>query len=153
MRCTDRPEAYNQRQHLLLATLDSGGLMRALQVIVLAVLAASAWLAGGCEPAEVELYRQLQHEDPSVRIAAVIRAGKTKDPMALPYLVDRLGDSEPDVRFFAILALEKVTGKRMGYHYYEPPDARAEAEQRWRRWLERSRAKVPTTQPTGQNPS
>jgi hypothetical protein len=91
----------------------------------------------GCDAPGENLYQRLQHEDPSVRIEAVRQAARQDDTQALPYLVDRLNDSEADVRFFAILALEKMTGERMGYEYYAPACERAEAVKRWRQWLQR----------------
>ena len=83
------------------------------------------------------LYQRLQHEDPAVRIEAMRQAVRQNDDQALPYLVDRLNDSETDVRFFAIVALEKMTGRRMGYEHYAPATQRAEAVERWRAWLRR----------------
>ena len=70
----------------------------------------------------------------------------------LVHLVDRLNDSEAEIRLLAILALDKTTGTTCGYRYYEPPERRAEAVARWRRWL-LSRAPNPpaATQPTTQS--
>ena len=102
----------------------------------------------GCNPAGDSLYRMFQHDDPAVRMRAAIRSGQAKDPNAVGYLVDRLTDSEPEVRFFSILALEKITGTRLGYEYYAGPAARAEAVQRWRDRLKADRQAGPTTQRT-----
>jgi hypothetical protein len=81
----------------------------------------------------------LQDEDPAVRLEGIRLAAKTDDATALSYLVDRLTDSEADVRFFAILTLENLadlpTDRRLGYHYYDPPGRRSEAVKRWREWL------------------
>jgi HEAT repeat protein len=91
-----------------------------------------------------------QDEDPAVRLKAVRRAGELRDAQAAPYLVDRLTDSEPEVRFFAILALERIAGTRLGYAYYAPAGEREQAVQRWRRWLaeRRQQDKAAATQPT-----
>ena len=97
------------------------------------------WVSG-CAAGGAALYEDLQAEDPSVRIKAAVRAGQIKDPGAVPYLVDRLTDSEVDVRLFAIVSLEKITGQRMGYHVYDPPAQQAEAVDRWRKWLATRRA-------------
>lgn len=96
-------------------------------------------MSGGCDIGGANLYAALQDEDPSVRIQAVHTAGKTKDPKAVPYLVDRLTDSESDVRFYAIEALKRSTGETMGYKYYKPAAKRAEAVERWREWLKAGR--------------
>ncbi len=94
------------------------------------------------------LYAALQDEDPSVRIQAVHDAGKTKDPKAVPYLIDRLTDSESDVRFYAIQALKRSTGETMGYEYYEPAAKRDEAVQRWLKWLGAGRPEHSETETT-----
>ena len=105
------------------------------------------WVSG-CAAAGARLYKDLQAEDPAVRIQAVVRAGQIKDQGAVPYLVDRLTDSEVDVRLFAIVSLEKITGQRMGYHIYDPPAKRAEAVDRWRQWLAtRHASQAATSQP------
>jgi len=94
------------------------------------------WAAGaGCNQFSPSLYQRLQNEDPAVRIQAILRAGDAKDQKAVPYLVDRLTDSEADVRVFAIGALERITGRTMGYHHYDPARQRLEAVARWRKWL------------------
>lgn len=97
-------------------------------------------LLGGCYPTGTDLYMQLQDEDPSVRNQAIVRAGQLKDQKAIPFLVDRLTDSQEDCRLFAILALDRITGRTMGYNYYEPADKRAEAVRRWRQWMETGRS-------------
>ncbi len=108
------------------------------------------WLVCACvscaSPA-TNLYKRFEDQDPGVRLAAVVDAGNRKDPNAAPYLVDRLGDSETEVRFFAALALEKITGQTMGYRYYEPADRREEAIGRWRVWLKARAATQPASQP------
>ena len=99
----------------------------------------------GCEQIQTDSYRDFADDDPAARLAAITRAGRTRDKQAVPYLVDRLTDSEPDVRFFAIIALRKITGRTFGYRYYQPRQARAEAVLKWRQWL-KQRGK-PSTQP------
>jgi HEAT repeat protein len=95
-----------------------------------------------------DLYARLQHEDPSVRAAAIAKAARWRDDKAVPYLIDRLSDSEADVRLFAGVALRRITGLDMGWRPYDPPAARARAERRWRAWLDndRSAPPPPTTQ-------
>ena len=89
---------------------------------------------GGCMPSR-DLYARLQDEDPIVRVGAIRQAGETKDSKSVSHLVDRLTDGDPTVRLFAIIALEKITGRRLGYKSYAPLAERVEAAGRWRQWL------------------
>jgi len=82
-----------------------------------------------------DIAKDFQNEDPKRRIAAIRRAGQDKLESALPYLVDRLTDSEAEVRMFAIIALQEITGLTHDYHHYDAAPARREAVERWRRWL------------------
>lgn len=63
------------------------------------------------------------------------QAAREKDMSATPYIVEQLNDGDADVRFFAIMSLEKITGERLGYEHYAPAAERDEAVERWRRWL------------------
>ena len=103
-----------------------------LFVLIAGVLATAA----GCSQPSAELYSQFQSGDPAQRVAAIVQAGERKDPSAVPYLVDRLTDPQRDVRFFAIVSLEKITGQRMGYQEWASPQERQQAVGRWRQWLE-----------------
>ncbi|HAU38559.1 MAG TPA: hypothetical protein DCX07_12690 [Phycisphaerales bacterium] len=120
--------------------------MRPLMLAMPAVFAAC--LTGGCEMPNRSLASRLQAEDPAVRIQAIHEAGATRNEKALPYLVDRLTDSEQDVRFYAILALERMTGQTLGYRYFAPAEERAEAAKRWRKWVQDRRGGA-TTRPAG----
>lgn len=115
------------------------------RAVVLGRLVAVTVAAGliGCDGAEPSLYLRMQHENPAVRIRAIHQAGMGRDDRAVPYLVDRLTDSERDVRFYAILALKKITGQTMGYQHYAPAADREQAEGRWRQWLEAGRKAPP----------
>lgn len=93
----------------------------------------------GCAPSGSSLEGELQGGDPAVRVRAIIRAAERSDQAALPYLVDRLTDSDRSVRMYAILALKKLTGQTLGYCHYAPARERAEVAQRWRDWLGRNR--------------
>lgn len=55
----------------------------------------------------------------------------------MPLLVDRLEDEDEAVRFFAIIALDKITGERLGYDYAQPAAERAKAVERWREYVQR----------------
>jgi len=57
-----------------------------------------------------------------------------RDEKAVALLVDRLEDEDEGVRFYAILALDRITGERFGYDYAAPIDQRAEAVDRWREY-------------------
>ena len=115
--------------------------MKVRLAISCAVIGFCLCVTGGCGPSGRDMYAALQAENPSVRIQAIHRAGQTKDTSSLPYLVDRLSDSQSDVRFFAISALKRITGEDMGWNYYDPPEKRAEAVGRWGKYLaERSQA-------------
>jgi len=87
-------------------------------------------------PDERTLYGRLQSKNEDVRIEAILQAGREKDPKAVPYLVDRLGDSYAEVRFAAIVALTKITGTNRGYRYWAPTADRERAIDRWRQWLD-----------------
>jgi hypothetical protein len=100
----------------------------------------AALLCAGCSSAAPSktLYERFQDEDPVVRAEAAVEAARLGDPKALPYLVDRLGDPEADVRLMASAALLQLTGPaypKMGWRFYDPPDQRAQAQERWRQWL------------------
>jgi len=105
----------------------------------------------GCGPTGEQLYVSFQDEDPQVRASAAARAGKLRDLASVPYLVDRLSDSEPAVRLVAQVALERIepeTSRRIGYQHYDLPRVRAEAIRRWREHLLRTRGPDAATQPT-----
>lgn len=97
--------------------------------------------AAGCggPPAwkKLSVYEQLQHDDPAARLWGVVQVGRARDPKGLPYLVDRLTDSESEVRMFAIVSLRKITGQTLGYRYRDLPTVRAKSVARWREWLRR----------------
>ncbi|MFO0972854.1 MAG: HEAT repeat domain-containing protein [Phycisphaerae bacterium] len=74
----------------------------------------------------------IQSLEPGERIRAIRSAGEARDAAAVPLLIDRLDDEDEAVRFFAILALERITGTRMGYDYRMWGAARVAAIERWR---------------------
>ncbi|MCK6484049.1 MAG: HEAT repeat domain-containing protein [Phycisphaerae bacterium] len=77
----------------------------------------------------------IQSPDAERRLLAVRAAAQRGDRQALPLIVDRLEDEDAAVRFSAILALERLTGQRMGYQYSRPPETQSEAIRRWRRYV------------------
>ena len=80
---------------------------------------------------------------PEERILAAKHAAEIHDREAIPLLVDRLEDDDPAVRLFTILALEKITGTRLGYDYAGDELERARAAQRWRRYVAEQAASRP----------
>ena len=110
-------------------------LVSQVRSIVFGCFIVSQLVVFGCAEPPEQLYAQLQDEDPTVRTSAIVQAARFKDTGSLSLLVDRLADPESDVRFFAIVALKKITGETMGYNHYDPPAERAEAIAKWREWL------------------
>ena len=100
--------------------------VRALRLVALTGLLGVAGCRLGADA------RGLQSADPRQRARAVVAAGERRDAGPVPLLVDRLEDEDPAVRFYAIQALRKITGKDLGYAYYAPADERALAVRRWR---------------------
>ncbi len=87
----------------------------------------------GCGPRP---YRaNIQSESVNERILGVRAAAEAKDADSVPLLVDRLEDEDDAVRFFAILALEKITGERFGYNYASPAQQRAVSVEQWRAYV------------------
>jgi len=76
----------------------------------------------------------LKADDASTRIRAIKMAGDRRDSSAMPLLIDRLDDEDSAVRLFAIVALEKITGTRLGYDYAKPAAERSRAVMRWRNY-------------------
>jgi len=74
-------------------------------------------------------------ENPAERAVAIKYAAEIKDRSAIPIIVDRLEDEDEAVRFYAILALEKLTQQRQGYDYHGSELERGRAVQRWRSYL------------------
>ena len=83
------------------------------------------------------LREDIQSENPAHRILAIRAAAEARDARSVPLLVDRLEDEDRAVRFFTILALEKITGHRFGYDYAKPGADRRKAVERWRAYLRR----------------
>lgn len=116
-------------------------------------------ILAGCEattPKVGTVARRLQAEDPAVRIQAAVEAGNTGDKEVVPLLVDRLTDTDSDVRFYAGMALEKILGQelsqQMGWVSYDPADQRNQAVTRWRRWVKEQYGQA-TSQPATTEPS
>lgn len=116
--------------------------MQRCLIQLLGLLCTAAYFAG-CAPKGDLLETQLQSQDPAQRIRAIVQASHTARSDLLPALVDCLEDEDPAVRLYAIVALEKLTGTRLGYSYFSPPDQRREAVQAWRAHLSQTAAESP----------
>ncbi len=90
----------------------------------------------GCANQADVLTRQLESKDPAERIRAIHAVGEQQIEALLPALVNRLDDADVAVRLYAIVALEKLTGTRLGYDYAAGSDRRREAVASWRRFVE-----------------
>ena len=112
----------------------SAGLVRCCACA--AALAVAA--AGGCGAAQtLPLAAALQAESPTVRTRACRRAAEAEDPTVIPLLVERLEDTDPGVRMFAIGALRRMTKQSFGYRYFDDEVTRLRAVRQWRDWLAR----------------
>jgi len=100
-----------------------------------ALIAASCGLIAGCTSGGA--YRARIHsDDVNERILAVRQAAEQNDKSAVPLLVDRLEDEDEAVRFFSILALDRITGQRFGYEYGQPAYRRAKSVEKWRLYVQ-----------------
>jgi hypothetical protein len=92
-------------------------------------------VAMGCSLGRWPYGASFESPDPADRITAVRQAGESEDSAAVPGLVDRLEDEDDAVRFYAILALERIVGTRMGYDYAGSEVDRVRAVMRWRAFV------------------
>ncbi|MBI4579259.1 MAG: hypothetical protein HY718_06125, partial [Planctomycetes bacterium] len=96
---------------------------------------------GGCRPPPLAFPASINSEYPEERVRAVRTAVDYPYASAeerrgvMEMLVGRLDDDDDAVRMFAIVALEKMTGTRLGYRYHAPLGERLRAVQTWRRYL------------------
>ncbi len=74
-------------------------------------------------------------DDASFKIPAIKQAAEKNDKSAIPQLIKDLDSDDAAVRFYAIEALEKLTGENLDYHYYNNELERRPAIQRWNEWL------------------
>ena len=103
--------------------------------IVLTLAGATSVLMLSCTP---QTQREaMEAYAPADRIRAVESAAKSGDMDLVPALVDRLDDEEVAVRMAAIEALERLTGKTLGYVPWAPFTERRTAVEAWRADLKR----------------
>ncbi|MCP4592535.1 MAG: HEAT repeat domain-containing protein [bacterium] len=86
----------------------------------------------GCRSSGGGARARLESPDPADRARAIVELANHHDEGAVPALIDRLDDEDEAVRFFAILALERLTGSRHGYDYAADAGHRRAAVERWR---------------------
>jgi hypothetical protein len=102
--------------------------------VVVLVLPAGVRITGCAAP---PLDQGFDSPEPASRIYAITRAAREGDPAALAGLVQSLESDDAAVRFLAIAELKRRNGgDDLGYRAYEAPHLRAEAVERWNRWLE-----------------
>jgi hypothetical protein len=77
----------------------------------------------------------LKSDDVAGRIIAMKQAAQRRDKKAVPALVDALSSDDPAERFYAISALQRISGQTFGYHYFDPESVRAQSVQSWKQWL------------------
>jgi hypothetical protein len=77
----------------------------------------------------------IEHEDPGIKIPAIKKAVREKDKSAVPKIVEQLDSDDPAVRFYAIQALEDLTGETFEYQYYHDEGQRKPAIEKWKNWV------------------
>lgn len=87
--------------------------------------------SSGCESPPNADRAGFDSPHPSSRLFAAERAVLGGDQSAIPHLIDGLASDDPAVRFTSIHALERLTGQTYEYHYYQTPEHRQAAINRW----------------------
>ena len=122
-----------------------------MKTVVVFIMVVMGFMVVGCvasTPKVGTIYQQLQNEDPAVRSAAIIEAGNTKDTKSILLLIDRLSDTESDVRMFSGIALRKITGKDFGWRSWDSRTDRDKAIRRWQQWAKKTDSTVEPTSAT-----
>jgi hypothetical protein len=107
------------------------------------VVVCGGLIPAGCRPAPLAFPASLNSPYADERVRAARTAADypygtaAERRVALEMLVGRLEDDDEAVRLFAIIALDKLTGTRLGYEYHATADERLRAVQSWRRYLDR----------------
>lgn len=79
--------------------------------------------------------RTVTNPDLTAKIPAIEDAARVHDRSAIPQLVRDLESDDPAVRFYAIRGLHALTGRTLGYRYYDSDDDRHAEALRWKQWL------------------
>ena len=109
----------------MIVTMRTAGLILWIAVATAALGATG----GGCAPAKSE--GDFHSADPGVKLYAITRAGRERDRSAIPHLIEQLDSDDHAVRMYSIVALERITGTRLGYVHHAPEHRRREAIERW----------------------
>lgn len=100
------------------------------------ILLLSMLLATGCLPSQQGPAKADFHAtDTPSRVPAIVSAAEADDEATLEELVHALSDKDSAVRLFAIRSLQERTGETFSYRYYDPPERRQAATDRWHAWL------------------
>ena len=98
------------------------------------ILGLLAMLSAGCIARTGP--RGLASDDSAEKIPALKRAGETRDAALAPQIVKELSNDDPAVRFYAIGALERISGgETYDYRFYDSPEDQQPAIDRWKQWL------------------
>src|SRR4051794_11618139 len=111
---------------------DKTSLQVTLRSWIAVVIAAAASGAGCTGPGPVV---GLRSDEVAGRIPAMKLAAEKRDRSAVPSLIDLLASDDSAERFYAIEALQRITGQTLDYHYYDTDANRAAAIERWKAWL------------------
>ncbi|WZO96172.1 hypothetical protein EP7_003156 [Isosphaeraceae bacterium EP7] len=87
----------------------------------------------GCSLAP-KSFAQMIHPSGIVRARAAGLSDRQPDQVAVPALIERLGDADPVVRLTAHETLRERTGQNFGYLPWGDNAERAAAQARWKTW-------------------
>lgn len=103
-----------------------------------ALISTCAVVLIGCsstlDPPSGNVYQDLKHRDPRIRVLAAREAVLAGQLDAVPLLIDNLSDRDGAVRLYTVIALKKLSGRKFGYLPHATPVEREEAISRWRTW-------------------
>jgi len=85
--------------------------------------------------------------NPAARLYAIEQAARAGDGSALAQLVEQLDSDDVAVRFLAISALGRLTGRTFDYRHYDAPIQREAAIRRWVEYLEAHPPPAPSDGP------
>jgi hypothetical protein len=106
--------------------------MTCLRAVQLALVTAAMLLAGSIGGCGTDMRtRGFDSPDPQAKLDAIVAAGQTRDKAAIPDLVHQLDSDDPAVRMYAITALQRITGTRLGYSPYAAQLQRQAAVETW----------------------
>lgn len=98
-----------------------------------AIVVTAGVLLSGCTLPRAE--PSLLDSDPTAKIPAIKSSAESSDQKSVATLVEELDSDDPAVRFYAIRALQDITGHTFGYRYFDDELERREELYAWRVWL------------------